>query len=60
MISWTISSYAKNYISAWETPFANGPLKEYIGDYRLGQGATEILEGDFDPNKSENIPAVNY
>eukprot|EP00957_Ditylum_brightwellii_P203280 15333998-Ditylum_brightwellii.AAC.1 len=42
---------------AWETPFANGPLKEYVGEYGLGQGANEILEGDFDPNKSKNIPA---
>eukprot|EP00957_Ditylum_brightwellii_P162553 12378648-Ditylum_brightwellii.AAC.1 len=44
----------------WETPFANGPLKEYIGEYGLGQGANEILEGDFNPNKSENIPDVIY
>eukprot|EP00957_Ditylum_brightwellii_P093954 7154365-Ditylum_brightwellii.AAC.1 len=45
---------------AWETSFANGPLKEYVGYYGLEQGTTEILEGDFDPNKSKNIPAVNY
>eukprot|EP00957_Ditylum_brightwellii_P202177 15328951-Ditylum_brightwellii.AAC.1 len=45
---------------AWETPFVNGALKEYVGEYGLGQGANEILEGDFDPNKSKNIPAVNY
>eukprot|EP00957_Ditylum_brightwellii_P152609 11616430-Ditylum_brightwellii.AAC.1 len=45
---------------AWETPFTNGPLKEYVGEYGLGQGANEILEGDFNPNKSKNIPAMNY
>eukprot|EP00957_Ditylum_brightwellii_P177400 13512634-Ditylum_brightwellii.AAC.1 len=45
---------------AWETPFTTGPLKEYIGNYGLGQGATKILEEDFDPNKNKNIPAVNY
>eukprot|EP00957_Ditylum_brightwellii_P134977 10291419-Ditylum_brightwellii.AAC.1 len=45
---------------AWETPFTTGPLQESFGDYGLGQAATEILEGDFDPNKSKNIPAMNY
>eukprot|EP00957_Ditylum_brightwellii_P181945 13861732-Ditylum_brightwellii.AAC.1 len=45
---------------AWETLFAQGPLKDYIGEYGLGRGNTEIIEGNFDPNKSENIPAVNY
>eukprot|EP00957_Ditylum_brightwellii_P093413 7113210-Ditylum_brightwellii.AAC.1 len=45
---------------AWETPFAQGPLKDYIGGYGLGRGSTEIIEGNFDPNKSKNIPVVNY
>eukprot|EP00957_Ditylum_brightwellii_P029293 2214169-Ditylum_brightwellii.AAC.1 len=45
---------------AWKTSLANGPLKENVGEYALGQGANEILEGGFDPNKSKNIPAVNY
>eukprot|EP00957_Ditylum_brightwellii_P148181 11282846-Ditylum_brightwellii.AAC.1 len=44
----------------WETLFAQGLLKKYVGDYGLVKGATEIIEGNFDPNKSENIPAVNY
>eukprot|EP00957_Ditylum_brightwellii_P119162 9089580-Ditylum_brightwellii.AAC.2 len=44
----------------WETPFAQGPLKDYIDDYGLGKGVTEIIEGNFDPNKSKNILAVNY
>ena len=35
---------------AWDTPFATGPLKEYIGDYGIGAGAQDILEGNFDPN----------
>eukprot|EP00957_Ditylum_brightwellii_P139441 10627359-Ditylum_brightwellii.AAC.1 len=45
---------------AYETPFARGPLKDYIGKYGLGAGAQEIIEGNFDPNKSKNMPAVNY
>eukprot|EP00957_Ditylum_brightwellii_P163937 12481239-Ditylum_brightwellii.AAC.1 len=45
---------------AYETPFASGPLKDYIGKYGLGVGAQEIIEGNFDPNKSKNMPAINY
>eukprot|EP00957_Ditylum_brightwellii_P078117 5938669-Ditylum_brightwellii.AAC.1 len=42
---------------AWDTPFANGPLKEYIGDYGLGRGAQDILDGKFDHNVADNLPA---
>eukprot|EP00957_Ditylum_brightwellii_P074341 5648239-Ditylum_brightwellii.AAC.1 len=42
---------------AWDTPFANGPLKEYIGDYGLGSGAQDILDGNFDTNVANNLPA---
>eukprot|EP00957_Ditylum_brightwellii_P087670 6676040-Ditylum_brightwellii.AAC.1 len=49
-----------NLHQAYETPFASGPLKDYIGEYDLGAGAQEIIEGHFDPNKSKNTPAVNY
>eukprot|EP00957_Ditylum_brightwellii_P165564 12604010-Ditylum_brightwellii.AAC.1 len=45
---------------AYETPFASDPLKDYIGEYGLGVGAQEIIEGNFDPNKSKNMPAANY
>eukprot|EP00957_Ditylum_brightwellii_P012686 959276-Ditylum_brightwellii.AAC.1 len=45
---------------AYETPFASGPLKEYISEFGLGEGTQEIIEGNSDPNKSKNIPAVNY
>eukprot|EP00957_Ditylum_brightwellii_P039267 2970804-Ditylum_brightwellii.AAC.1 len=45
---------------AWETLCAHGPLKDYIGDYGLGQGAKDVLDGNFDLNKSENPPAVNF
>eukprot|EP00957_Ditylum_brightwellii_P111022 8467148-Ditylum_brightwellii.AAC.1 len=55
-----ISQYKLHFHQLWETPFAQGPLKDYIGEYGLGKGATEIIEGNFDQNKSENIPAVNY
>eukprot|EP00957_Ditylum_brightwellii_P031179 2362665-Ditylum_brightwellii.AAC.1 len=26
----------------------------------MGQGAKDILNGNFDPNKSKNLPVVNY
>eukprot|EP00957_Ditylum_brightwellii_P040170 3040043-Ditylum_brightwellii.AAC.1 len=45
---------------AWDTPYAKGPLREYIGENGLGLGSREILDGHFDPNKSENLPVVNY
>eukprot|EP00957_Ditylum_brightwellii_P137468 10480960-Ditylum_brightwellii.AAC.1 len=45
---------------AYDTPFANGPLHDYVGDDGLSAGATDILNGDFDPNESENIPAINH
>eukprot|EP00957_Ditylum_brightwellii_P101752 7754421-Ditylum_brightwellii.AAC.1 len=53
----TISSL--NFQTHWKEidDLDEGPLKDYIGDYGLGKGATEIIEGNFDPNKSENIPA---
>eukprot|EP00957_Ditylum_brightwellii_P043156 3270377-Ditylum_brightwellii.AAC.1 len=41
----------------WDTLFANGPLKEYIGEYGIGVGAQDILEGNFDPNLECNLPA---
>eukprot|EP00957_Ditylum_brightwellii_P026032 1968354-Ditylum_brightwellii.AAC.1 len=44
---------------AWDTPFANGLLKEYIGNYGLGHGAQDILDGNVDPNVADNLPAVN-
>eukprot|EP00957_Ditylum_brightwellii_P201905 15327740-Ditylum_brightwellii.AAC.1 len=34
----------------WDTLFANDPVKEYIGDYGLGSGSQDILDGNFDPN----------
>eukprot|EP00957_Ditylum_brightwellii_P066332 5035385-Ditylum_brightwellii.AAC.1 len=45
---------------SFDTSFAEGPLKEYIGEFGLGLGADNILHGRFDPNKLENIPAINY
>eukprot|EP00957_Ditylum_brightwellii_P106919 8156944-Ditylum_brightwellii.AAC.1 len=59
--SWRKLSQNKLHLhQAYETPFARGPLKDYIGKYGLGAGAQEIIEGNFDPNKSKNMPAVNY
>eukprot|EP00957_Ditylum_brightwellii_P105659 8057534-Ditylum_brightwellii.AAC.1 len=40
---------------AWDTPFANGPLKEYSSNYGLGSGAQDILDGNFDPNVANNL-----
>eukprot|EP00957_Ditylum_brightwellii_P025632 1937935-Ditylum_brightwellii.AAC.1 len=45
---------------AWETPCAYGPLKDYIENFGLGQGAKDVLDRNFDPNKSENLSAVNF
>eukprot|EP00957_Ditylum_brightwellii_P075803 5761211-Ditylum_brightwellii.AAC.1 len=45
---------------AFDTPFASSPMKECIGENGTGQGAKEILEGKFNPNKFNNLPAVNY
>eukprot|EP00957_Ditylum_brightwellii_P194565 14819787-Ditylum_brightwellii.AAC.1 len=39
---------------AWDTPCAQSPLWDYIGEYGLGIGAEDILNGNFDPNHSEN------
>eukprot|EP00957_Ditylum_brightwellii_P129988 9914160-Ditylum_brightwellii.AAC.1 len=41
---------------AWDTPCAKGPLCKYIGENGLGSGSRDILDGDVDPNKSENLP----
>eukprot|EP00957_Ditylum_brightwellii_P025752 1948071-Ditylum_brightwellii.AAC.1 len=35
-------------------------MQEYIGENGTELGAKEILDGDFDPNEYENLPAVNY
>eukprot|EP00957_Ditylum_brightwellii_P184499 14052776-Ditylum_brightwellii.AAC.2 len=45
---------------AWETPCVHGVVKQYLGDYGLGQGAQDILNGNFDPNIAESLPALNY
>eukprot|EP00957_Ditylum_brightwellii_P145660 11090358-Ditylum_brightwellii.AAC.1 len=45
---------------AWDIPFANGPLKEYIINYGLGSSAQDILDGNFDPNVANNLPAVTF
>eukprot|EP00957_Ditylum_brightwellii_P143206 10911596-Ditylum_brightwellii.AAC.1 len=44
---------------AYETPFASGSLKDFIGKYGFGAKAQEIIEGNFDHIKSKNIPAVD-
>eukprot|EP00957_Ditylum_brightwellii_P183070 13944483-Ditylum_brightwellii.AAC.1 len=45
---------------AWDTLCAQGPLWDYIGKYGLGFGVEGILNGNFDPNQSENLPVINH
>eukprot|EP00957_Ditylum_brightwellii_P145517 11079943-Ditylum_brightwellii.AAC.1 len=35
-------------------------MQDYIGENRTEKGAKEILEGNFDPSKFDNLLAVNY
>eukprot|EP00957_Ditylum_brightwellii_P015445 1162676-Ditylum_brightwellii.AAC.1 len=49
-----------NLNQAWNTPCTTGLLREYIGEYGLRAGAKDIIDGNFDPNKSKNLPIVNY
>eukprot|EP00957_Ditylum_brightwellii_P153141 11656673-Ditylum_brightwellii.AAC.1 len=44
----------------WDTPYTKGPLRDYIRDCGLSPGCHDILEGNFDPNKSKNLPVVNH
>eukprot|EP00957_Ditylum_brightwellii_P164003 12486959-Ditylum_brightwellii.AAC.1 len=44
----------------WETPCARGAIKDYLGDFDLGQGAQDILNGQCDLNIAENLPALNF
>eukprot|EP00957_Ditylum_brightwellii_P058999 4473892-Ditylum_brightwellii.AAC.1 len=44
---------------AWDTPCTCGEVKQYLGDYGLGQGAQDIIEGNFNPNIAENLPVLN-
>eukprot|EP00957_Ditylum_brightwellii_P142571 10861971-Ditylum_brightwellii.AAC.1 len=45
---------------AYVTPFTKNDIQEYIGKYGTGEGAKEILAGNFDPNNFNNLPAMNY
>eukprot|EP00957_Ditylum_brightwellii_P131132 10001738-Ditylum_brightwellii.AAC.1 len=45
---------------ACETPCAWGIIKDYLGEYGLGHGAKEILEGNFDTNVASNMLALNH
>eukprot|EP00957_Ditylum_brightwellii_P134080 10222332-Ditylum_brightwellii.AAC.1 len=45
---------------AWDILCAKVPLRNYFRDCRLGPGCHDILEGNFDQNKSENLPVVNH
>eukprot|EP00957_Ditylum_brightwellii_P185721 14139790-Ditylum_brightwellii.AAC.1 len=45
---------------AWETPYTRGAIKDYLGNFSLGQGAQDILNRQFDSNIAENLPALNF
>eukprot|EP00957_Ditylum_brightwellii_P189869 14454745-Ditylum_brightwellii.AAC.1 len=45
---------------AYDTLFAKKEMQDYIGKYGTGEVTREILVGNFDPNKYDNLPAVNY
>eukprot|EP00957_Ditylum_brightwellii_P099504 7579556-Ditylum_brightwellii.AAC.1 len=45
---------------SFDTPFATQTMQEYIRENGTGLGAKEILDGNFDPNQFDNLPAVNY
>eukprot|EP00957_Ditylum_brightwellii_P119984 9156799-Ditylum_brightwellii.AAC.1 len=45
---------------AFNTPFARKELQDYIGENGTEKGVKEILEGKFNPNNFDNLPAVNY
>eukprot|EP00957_Ditylum_brightwellii_P004432 336156-Ditylum_brightwellii.AAC.1 len=45
---------------AWDTTCAHSPLKDYIGEYGMGSGTNNILDGNFDPIMASSLLAVNY
>eukprot|EP00957_Ditylum_brightwellii_P149545 11388126-Ditylum_brightwellii.AAC.1 len=45
---------------AWDTSCAHGPLKNNIGEYGIGSGTNNILDGNFDPNIAGSLPDINY
>eukprot|EP00957_Ditylum_brightwellii_P201200 15324539-Ditylum_brightwellii.AAC.4 len=45
---------------AFDTPSAKPEMQQYIGEYGTAEGATDILEGKFDSNNFDNLPAVCY
>eukprot|EP00957_Ditylum_brightwellii_P057683 4373783-Ditylum_brightwellii.AAC.1 len=44
---------------AFDTPFATKEMQNYIANFGTGKVSKEILDGKFDPNIQENLPAVN-
>eukprot|EP00957_Ditylum_brightwellii_P114905 8762873-Ditylum_brightwellii.AAC.1 len=45
---------------AFDTPFAQLEIHEYIGELGTNDRAKKIMEGNFGSDLMENIPAVNY
>eukprot|EP00957_Ditylum_brightwellii_P204170 15337993-Ditylum_brightwellii.AAC.1 len=42
---------------AFDTPFAMKEMQNYIGQFGTGTGKKKILDGKFDSNIQENLPA---
>eukprot|EP00957_Ditylum_brightwellii_P099694 7594558-Ditylum_brightwellii.AAC.1 len=45
---------------AFDNPFTKKEMQDYIEENGTGLGAKEILEGNFDPNNFDSLPAVNH
>eukprot|EP00957_Ditylum_brightwellii_P038441 2905972-Ditylum_brightwellii.AAC.2 len=45
---------------AFGTTFTGPAMQQYIRKYGTGQGAKDILAGNFDPNVQDNLPAENH
>eukprot|EP00957_Ditylum_brightwellii_P086259 6564228-Ditylum_brightwellii.AAC.1 len=45
---------------AFDTPFAQLEIQNYIGEFGTGKGSKKIIEGNFDSDITKNTPAVNY
>eukprot|EP00957_Ditylum_brightwellii_P021141 1593404-Ditylum_brightwellii.AAC.1 len=42
---------------AFNTPFEGTDIQQYIGENGTGKGAKEILVGNFDSDRFDNLPA---
>eukprot|EP00957_Ditylum_brightwellii_P143519 10933862-Ditylum_brightwellii.AAC.1 len=45
---------------AFDTSFAKPDMKNYISEYGTAEGTKDIPAGNLNPNKFDNLPAVNF